>query len=76
MRLVRHWNRLARKVSQFPSLEVFMAQLVETLCNLINLTGEPEPALASNLADMSVILAIFLTSSFAFFLLKELGKRP
>jgi len=90
MRIVKHWNRSAKKVLQFPSLEVFKAQLAETLYNLINVTGEPElfpdskmfrefhfhHALASNLADTSIISAIFLTSSFAFLLLKEIGKRP
>lgn len=39
---IKHWNRSARKVLQFPYLEVVNAQLVETLCNLIDLTGEAE----------------------------------
>lgn len=66
MRIAKRWNTSARKVLQFTSLEVIKAQLVETLCNLTDLTGEPElfydskmfrefhfqPALASNLADI------------------------
>lgn len=42
MRIVKHWNRSDRKVLQLPYLEVVNAQLVETLCTLINLTGKAE----------------------------------
>lgn len=89
MRIVKHWSRLARKVLQFPSLEVFRAQLVETLCNLIDLAGKPElfydskmfgefhfhPALVSNLADV-YNFSYFLYFLFCFLFIKEIGKRP
>ena len=35
MRLVRHWNRLPRKVVAVPLLEVFNARLDRALSNLI-----------------------------------------
>ena len=35
MRVVRHWNRLAREVVDVPSLEVFKARLDGALGNLV-----------------------------------------
>jgi len=35
MRVVRHWNRLAREVVAAPSLEVFKARLDRALSNLV-----------------------------------------
>ncbi|KFV41143.1 hypothetical protein N341_01338, partial [Tyto alba] len=35
LRVVRHWNRLPRKVVSAPSLEVFKARLDGSLSNLI-----------------------------------------
>ncbi|KFZ52920.1 hypothetical protein N321_13280, partial [Antrostomus carolinensis] len=35
VRVVRHWNRLAKEVVDAPSLEVFKARLDEALRNLV-----------------------------------------
>ncbi|KFM05740.1 hypothetical protein AS27_15900, partial [Aptenodytes forsteri] len=35
MRVVRHWNRLPREVTDAPSLEVFKARLDRALSNLV-----------------------------------------
>ncbi|KFZ57726.1 hypothetical protein N321_07627, partial [Antrostomus carolinensis] len=35
VRVVRHWNRLAREAVDAPSLEVFKAGLDEALSNLV-----------------------------------------
>ncbi|KFZ60584.1 hypothetical protein N321_04240, partial [Antrostomus carolinensis] len=35
VRVVRHWNRLAREVVDAPSLEVFVARLDEALSNVV-----------------------------------------
>ena len=35
VRVVRHWNRLARDVVDVPSLEMFKARLDQALSNLI-----------------------------------------
>ncbi|KFR03248.1 hypothetical protein N306_07318, partial [Opisthocomus hoazin] len=35
MRVVRHWNRLPRKVVSAPSLELFKARLDGSLSNLV-----------------------------------------
>ncbi|KFP16734.1 hypothetical protein Z169_02338, partial [Egretta garzetta] len=35
MRVVKHWNRLPRKVVEAPSLEAFKARLDRALSNLI-----------------------------------------